>query len=139
MNIVIVDDDEVDIVAIRRALRKHGIANPTYVAHDGIEALRLLRGEEAPPGTSLLLLDINMPRMNGFEFLDELRADPELRDTAVIMLSTSDDERDRRAAYRKQVAGYLEKQQAGRDFTCLVELIRQIEPDGRSIDATGHA
>ena len=109
LNILLVDDDEVDVMNVRRAFAKAHITNPLFVAHDGVEALELLRRNEFPCDRRLVLLDLNMPRMNGIEFLRELRADPVLHATPVVVLTTSDDERDKVDAYDLNVAGYLLK------------------------------
>ena len=73
------------------------------------EALKMLRDESVPPDRRIILLDLNMPRMGGIEFLRELRADPALRSSSVIVLTTSDEDRDRVDAYNLNVAGYLLK------------------------------
>ena len=109
LNILLVEDDEVDVMNVRRAFDKNRILNPLFVAPDGIEGLALLRNDGMPPNRRIVLLDLNMPRMNGIEFLRELRADPVLRPTPVIVLTTSNDERDRIEAYNLNVAGYLLK------------------------------
>lgn len=109
LNILLVEDDEIDVMNVRRAFEKNHIANPLWTAGNGIEALALLRGDEIPLERRLVLLDLNMPRMNGIEFLRELRADPELLATPVVVLTTSDDERDRVNAYNLNVAGYILK------------------------------
>lgn len=109
LNILLVEDDEVDVMNVRRAFQKNNIANPLFVAGDGEEALARLRGGEVPSGRRIVLLDLNMPRMNGIEFLRELRADPELGRTTVVVLTTSNDERDKIEAYNLNVAGYLLK------------------------------
>ena len=109
LNILLVEDDEVDVMNVRRAFQKNNIANPLFVAGDGEEALARLRGGEVPAGRRIVLLDLNMPRMNGIEFLRELRADPELGRTTVVVLTTSNDERDKIEAYNLNVAGYLLK------------------------------
>jgi hypothetical protein len=113
LNILLVEDDELDVMNVRRAFKKNNIANPLYVAGDGLEALAMLRGEAGadpiPSDRRLILLDLNMPRMGGIEFLRELRADPELRATTVIVLTTSDEERDKVNAYNLNVAGYILK------------------------------
>jgi CheY-like chemotaxis protein len=108
-HILLVDDDEIDVMNVRRALTKGKIESPLFHAGDGLAALEMLRGGDIPRGRRLVLLDLNMPRMNGIEFLRELRADPQLRSTAVVVLTTSDAERDRREAYGFHVAGYLVK------------------------------
>lgn len=109
LNILLVEDDEVDVMNVRRAFKKNHIANPLWVAGNGIEALEMLRGGEIPRERRLVLLDLNMPRMNGIEFLRELRADAELHATPVVVLTTSDDERDRVEAFNLNVAGYILK------------------------------
>jgi CheY-like chemotaxis protein len=109
LNILLVEDDEVDVMNVRRAFQKNNIANPLFVAGDGEEGLAKLRGGEIPRGRRIVLLDLNMPRMNGIEFLRELRADPALASTTVVVLSTSNDERDKVDAYNLNVAGYLLK------------------------------
>lgn len=109
LNILIVEDDEVDVMNVQRAFRKNNIANPLFVAGNGLEALELLRGGKVPRDRRIILLDLNMPKMNGIEFLRELRADPGLQATPVIVLTTSNDERDRIEAYNLNVAGYLLK------------------------------
>ena len=109
LNILLVEDDEVDVMNVRRAFKKNNIGNPLWVAGNGVEALEVLRGGEIPRDRRLILLDLNMPRMTGIEFLRELREDPELRGTPVVVLTTSDDERDRVEAYNLNVAGYILK------------------------------
>lgn len=109
LNILLVEDDEVDVMNVRRAFKKNNICNPLWVAENGLAGLEVLRGSEMPAERRLVLLDLNMPKMNGIEFLRELRADPELRPTPVVVLTTSDDERDRVEAYNLNVAGYVLK------------------------------
>ncbi|MFV9507601.1 MAG: response regulator [Oscillochloridaceae bacterium umkhey_bin13] len=112
LHILLVDDDEVDVMNVRRAFQRNHITNPLYVAHNGLEALAMLRGEAAitiPRERRLILLDLNMPQMNGIEFLRELRQDPELHHIVVVVLTTSDDERDRIEAFEFNVAGYILK------------------------------
>ena len=109
LNILLVEDDEVDVMNVRRAFQKAHIANPLFVATNGVDALEQLRGGKIPRDRRIILLDLNMPQMNGIEFLKELRADPELKPSPVIVLTTSNDERDRIEAYNLNVAGYLLK------------------------------
>lgn len=109
LNILLVEDDEVDVMNVRRAFKKNNIRNPLWVAGNGLEALEALRGPDMPRDRRLILLDLNMPRMNGIEFLRELRSDPELAGTPVVVLTTSGDERDRVDAYNLNVAGYILK------------------------------
>ena len=109
LNIMLVDDDEVDIMNVKRAFARANIANPMFVAHNGIEALEILRSGKVPASRRLVLLDINMPRMNGIEFLREIRKDPDLQALCVVVLTTSNEDRDRVEAYQLNVAGYLVK------------------------------
>ena len=109
LNILLVEDDQVDVMNVKRAFERNRIANPLFVAPDGIEALAMLRSQQIPHERRLILLDLNMPRMNGIEFLRELRADEALHSTPVVVLTTSDDERDKINAYDLNVAGYLLK------------------------------
>ncbi len=126
VSILIVDDDQVDVRAIKRGLEKQKIANPVFTACDGVEALQMLRGEnghEKLPRPYLIMLDLNMPRMNGIEFLQALRVDPELTDSIVFVLTTSSSEEDQTAAYKEHVAGYLLKSEAGENFLKVVKMI----------------
>ena len=109
LNILLVEDDEVDVMNVRRAFQKNRITNPLFVAGNGVEALEQLRNGSIPRDRRIILLDLNMPQMNGIELLRELRRDPQLNLTPVIVLTTSNDERDRIEAYNLNVAGYLLK------------------------------
>ena len=109
LNILLVDDDEVDVMTVKRAFARANIANQLYVATDGIEALEMLRTDGVPASRRLMLLDLNMPRMNGIELLREIRRDPALQAMTVIVLTTSNEDRDRVDAYQLNVAGYLLK------------------------------
>jgi len=109
LNILLVDDDEVDVMTVKRAFSRANITNKLYVATDGIEALTLLRSDAIPSARLLVLLDLNMPRMSGIELLREIRADPALHALTVIVLTTSNEDRDRVEAYQLNVAGYLLK------------------------------
>ena len=109
VSILLVDDDEVDRRAVMRSFQKHKIENPIMTARDGREALEILRGEggDALERPYMILLDLRMPRMDGLEFLAELRGDPKLRDSIVFVLTTSDLEKDRTESYNYNVAGYI--------------------------------
>lgn len=114
VNIVLVEDDEVDVMNIQRAFKRANIVNPLYIASNGLEALDILRGKSdkythLPSERRLVLLDLNMPKMGGIEFLNELRADEALRTTPVVVLTTSNQDQDRVEAYNLNVAGYLLK------------------------------
>ena len=123
-NILLVEDDEVDVMNVKRAFKKNNITNPLYMAANGLEALVMLRGNGKPPvippERRLVLLYINMPKMNGIEFLRELRADPQLKPIPVIILTTSNEDRDKVEAYNLNVAGYILKPVA---FSSFVEAV----------------
>jgi CheY-like chemotaxis protein len=121
VTLLVVDDDDVDVMALQRAFRAHGISQPIVVATDGIEAMNLLRsGVVRRP--YMIVLDLNMPRMSGLEFLDELRADPNHRPAVVFALTTSNNEYDRTASYERHVAGYIVKSTLSDDLKELVNL-----------------
>ena len=109
LNILLVEDDEVDVMNVRRAFERNNVSNPLYVAGNGLEALEMLRDGTVPRERRLILLDLNMPKMNGIEFLQALRADPELAAAPVVVLTTSNDDQDKIDAYNLNVAGYLLK------------------------------
>src|ERR1700684_3957811 len=114
-----VEDDDLCIMGLVRAFKKAKIANPVSFAHDGIDALEMLRGTNGRkrfPRPFLILLDLNMPRMNGIEFLQELRQDEELRKSIVFVLTTSDADEDKVEAYNLGVAGYILKSNPANAF-----------------------
>ncbi len=126
VHLLIVDDDEVDVRAVQRGLQRMHVDNPVAVACDGQEALDMLRGTSGQPpaaGPVLILLDLNMPRMNGFEFLQAVRADDQLASSIIFVLTTSNNEEEKAAAYRYHVAGYILKRDAGPNFTALAEFL----------------
>jgi CheY-like chemotaxis protein len=112
-SLLLIDDDEVDVMTVKRAFKKNNITNPLYIANNGLEALTMLRGTEMPKlligQRRLILLDLNMPKMSGIEFLRELRSDPELKAMPVIVLTTSNEEQDKVEAYNLNVSGYIIK------------------------------
>lgn len=125
LNILLVEDDEVDVMTVQRAFKKGNIIDPLYVAGNGLDALAMLRGEPGqpsviPPERRIILLDLNMPKMNGLEFLRELRADSTIRHIPVVVLTTSNEEKDRFQAYHLNVAGYILKPVT---FSIFVELM----------------
>ncbi|MBF9034406.1 response regulator [Rhodobacterales bacterium HKCCE2091] len=125
LNIILVDDDLADVKALTRSLRKAGIANSVIRARDGVEALAILRKSDVElPDRYILLIDVNMPRMNGLELLSEIRSDARLSKAVVFVLSTSGDDRDVAAAYELNAAGYIRKDRAGEDFAELITTLR---------------
>jgi CheY-like chemotaxis protein len=134
VTILLVDDDMVDVMAIKRSFRDLKIANPVIEACNGIEALERLRGENGyakVPSPCLILLDLHMPRMGGIEFLEVLRGDPSLRQTVVFVMTTSAVQEDRVRAYDKNVAGYVLKHHAGHSF---LESVTMLEHYWRVIE-----
>jgi CheY-like chemotaxis protein len=126
VTILLVDDDRVDTMAVKRSFRDLKIANPIIEAHDGIAALERLRGQngyEKVPSPCLVLLDLNMPRMGGIEFLEELRGDPDLRRTLVFVMTTSAAEEDRMRAFDRNVAGYVLKHRPGQTFLDSISML----------------
>ena len=126
VNLLLVEDDEVDVQGFKRAFAKSRIGNPITVARDGIEALEILRGENGQAKLAkphLILLDLNMPRMNGLEFLAAIRADEDLKASVVFMITTSKAEEDKARAYEKNVAGYIVKQDPANTFMQAVALL----------------
>ena len=106
---LLVEDDELDVMNVQRAFKKNHIVNPLHTAGNGLEALAMLRSDLMPRDRRLILLDLNMPKMGGIEFLREVRNDPKLRQITVVVLTTSDEERDKVKAYDLNVAGYILK------------------------------
>jgi CheY-like chemotaxis protein len=125
--VLLVDDDIIDVMAIRRAFKTLRINNTLVTAGDGIEALDRLRGTNGltkVPRPHIVLLDLNMPRMGGVEFLEELREDPDLCRTVVFVMTTSGASEDRVRAYQMNIAGYLLKQYSGRSFVDAIGMLR---------------
>jgi CheY-like chemotaxis protein len=127
VSILLVEDDDIDAMATERAFKKLRLANKFVRARDGIEALAYLRGEDGREKVSrpnVILLDLNMPRMNGLEFLEEIRGDDELKDQVIFILTTSKADEDKIAAYKGNVAGYIIKTDVGNGFTKVLEMLQ---------------
>ncbi len=125
MEILLVEDSEDDIVLEQEALAEAKLVNVMSVVRDGQEAMAFLRRQgkyhsAAMPG--LILLDINMPKKNGFEVLNDLKADPALMHIPVVMLTTSDNEADIVKSYAKGACSYITKPM---DFDKFRDVIKQ--------------
>jgi CheY-like chemotaxis protein len=120
--ILLVEDDDGDAKAVQRAFLKARIANPILRAVDGVEALEML-SDKRVTSPYLTLVDINMPRMSGIEFVKALRSEEDLRRTIVFILTTSKRDEDKLAAYNLNVAGYIYKESAGEDFLRLIDML----------------
>jgi CheY-like chemotaxis protein len=111
-SILLVEDDELDVISVQRSLNKINLNIKLYTVYNGVEALSLLRGEadekmeELP---EIILLDLNMPRMNGIEFLEELRKDKRFAKIKVFVMTTSNDDKDRRETEKLGISGYIIK------------------------------
>ena len=126
VNVLIVEDDDVAAESVVRSLRKNAIDFPITLARDGMEALEILRHTHSDLSIEkpyLILLDLNMPRMDGFEFLHEVRNDKSLRDSIIFVLTTSDADSDRMRAYDENIAGYMVKSAVGPQFSKLAALL----------------
>ena len=127
INILLVEDDEVDVMNVKRAFRKNNLTNPIFHAGNGIEALQILRGETAAEMIGLpriILLDLNMPRMGGIEFLHELRKDAYLKNISVFVMTTSNEDKDKVDAYNLNVAGYILKPLSMESFVNAVSILK---------------
>lgn len=124
---MVVDDDDVAIMGMKRAIRKLDLANPIEIARNGEEALTLLRQTEGAgvQRPYIVTLDLNMPRMGGLEFLEEVRKDPNLHDAIIFVVTTSDAPRDIAAAYSRNIAGYIVKDNAYETLKSALDLLRK--------------
>ena len=122
-HILLIEDDDIDAMTVRRTLKELGATNPLDRAVDGECALDLLR-DPGQPRPGLILLDLNMPRMNGIEFLSEVKRDASLCRIPVVVLTTSSEQGDRIAAYSNSVAGYMVKPVDYPQFVGIMALIR---------------
>jgi len=126
LNILLVDDDDVSCESIIRGFKKQEILFPVMTAGDGQEALDILRNKHESKkleGQYIILLDLNMPRMNGFEFLKEIRSDASLSSSIIFVLTTSSSDSDRIRAYEDNIAGYMIKSAVGPQFKKLASLL----------------
>lgn len=123
VEILLLEDDLGDVVLTRRALKTAKVVNNLHVVTNGEEGLAFLRreGEYADaPRPALILLDLNMPRMNGHEFLESIKDDPEFRSIPVVVLTTSGHDVDVVRSYELQAASYVQKPLAPADFVAAV-------------------
>jgi CheY-like chemotaxis protein len=121
--ILLVEDDQVDVMTVKRALDEIHVTNPLINRENGEEALKYLR-DPANEKPCIILLDLNMPIMNGIEFLHEVKQDANLKRFPVIVLTTSDEQQDKVNSFDLGVAGYMAKPVNYRQF---VELMRTLD------------
>lgn len=120
--ILLVEDDSVDAMTVKRALKEIKVTNELVVTSNGEEALAHLQNRTQPlPG--IILLDLNMPKMNGIEFLNIIKNDDRLRSIPVVVLTTSQEEQDRIESFKMSVAGYMIKPV---DYMKFVDVMRTI-------------
>lgn len=122
--ILLVEDDAVDAMTVRRALKELRVTNPLIHHENGEEALSALSEEGGNLRPCVILLDLNMPVMNGIEFLQALKAAGTLRRIPVVVLTTSDEDEDKCASFDLGVAGYMRKPV---DYRKFVESMRTID------------
>jgi len=126
VSILLVEDDKIDQKSLQRSFKKLRISNPLVIANDGVEAWEILTAKDGSAELKrpfMVILDINMPRMNGIELLRKIRAHDDLKDTIVFMLTTSNDEKDKFQAFDCNVAGYMLKTDMDNSFMEAVELV----------------
>ena len=128
IDILLVDDDPGDVLLTQKALRNGKLFNSLNVAKDGIEALEYLRQEGHFKDTTrpdLILLDLNMPRMNGQETLAEIKKDPDLKSIPVVVLTTSDADKDVLQSYDLHASCYVTKPVDLGQFTNVVQSLKE--------------
>src|SRR4051812_3742140 len=124
INLLLVEDDDLDVMNVHRALAQAPEIASITVARDGVEALKLLRGGELGIDRLVVLVDLRMPRMSGLDLLKELRADTRLKRLPTVVLTTSDDPHDRDAAFCLGAAGYFVKPAAPGRFRQIMDAMR---------------
>lgn len=127
IDILLVEDDPGDVLMTREALEYHKVRNALHVVSDGVEAMQFVRREapyENVPRPGLILLDLNLPRKNGQEVLQELKQSPELCTIPVVVLTTSEAEEDILRSYQLHANAYIAKPV---DFDRFIEVVRQID------------
>jgi CheY-like chemotaxis protein len=116
---MIVDDDDVSVMAIQRSMKQLKLVNPVRIAKNGVEALEILNNaigadKKLPP--FIITLDLSMPKMGGLEFLERIRDDSVFNKLIIFVLTTSDAPTDIASAYEKNIAGYIIKEDATNTF-----------------------
>lgn len=121
--ILLVEDDQMDVMTILRAFKEAGVSNSLHIAPDGEEAISYLE-DASHPAPRLILLDLNMPRMSGLEFLRIAKGDSKWRSIPVVVLTTSDQLSDRQQCYDLSVAGYIVKPM---DYSAFVDVVKTVK------------
>lgn len=123
VRILLIEDDDIDAMAVERGIRKLKLANPICRAMNGLEALEILRDKDAITRPYIILLDLNMPIMGGLEFLKKIREDRDLKDSIIFVLTTSAADEDRAAAYEENIAGYIVKSDVKDGFHQVINML----------------
>tara|TARA_R110001583_G_scaffold3739_9_gene22958 strand:- start:1336 stop:1761 length:426 start_codon:yes stop_codon:yes gene_type:complete len=123
VSILLVEDDDIDALAVKRGFSKLKLANPIIRTVNGLEALQLLRSPDAIQRPYVILLDLNMPIMGGIEFLQNIRKDENLKDSIIFVLTTSSADQDLVAAYNENIAGYIVKSDVKGGFDKVINLL----------------
>ena len=131
--VLLIEDDKLDVEAFKRAAKKSGASEKFSIAwvSNGEEAIEYLNECDRP---KIILVDLNMPRMNGFEFISWIRSQPHLRDSVIFVLTSSDSPRDLKQAYSYNIAGYLVKGDYG---THLTEIVRMLDRFIQTVEFPG--
>lgn len=124
IHLLLVEDDDLDVMNVHRALAQAPEVASITVARDGIEALKMLRAGELPMERLVTVIDLRMPRMSGLDLLREIRQDPRLKRIPSVVLTTSDDPHDRDAAFCLGAAGYFVKPAAPGRFRQIMDALR---------------
>ncbi len=124
IHLLLVEDDDLDVMNVHRALAQAPEVASITVARDGIEALKMLRAGELPMERLVTVIDLRMPRMSGLDLLKEMRHDPRLKRIPSVVLTTSDDPHDRDAAFCLGAAGYFVKPAAPGRFRQIMDALR---------------
>ncbi|WP_169948709.1 response regulator [Microbispora sp. H11081] len=127
IEVLLVEDDPGDVLLCREAFSHNKVGNNLHVVNDGEQALAFLRGEDpyaSAPRPDLVLLDLNLPRVNGFEVLEEVKKDPSLRSIPVVILTTSEAEQDILRGYNLHANAYITKPV---DFDQFTRVVRQVD------------
>jgi len=119
LNILLIEDDMIEIMKFNRVLNTMEIKHIIIEAHNGEDALALLNQKKAIP--DIILLDLNMPKINGIEFLEILKSNPSLRHIPAIILTTSSNHKDVKECYKIGIAGYIIKPLKYEDYVLKIK------------------
>jgi DNA-binding NarL/FixJ family response regulator len=122
VSLFLIEDDDIDAMSIKREFNRRKMVNPIIRAKDGVEAFEFLTVEKINR-PFVILLDLQMPRMNGLEFLTKLRADSHYKNSVVFVFTTSQNEQDIFKSYELNIAGYFIKDEVGEGLINIVDIL----------------